>query len=235
MPNDSAIQGSFSTMSARADCAMDGHVDSIRRIGQRSTSSSTNGNVIRIGLASMPSTNGTVTREIAEQRRPADVAEVRVERDHQRERRQHVFPLGDPRHGFHAHRVNREHGSDERASLHGAGRAIQKQEQQARADRVQRHGHQVMAARPRTEQLRVDHVRDPRDRMEVRRARRECPLEIRERHARDHVRIVEDVSRVIPGDEIECVNGPEDAEDEEGQREGNQQDPRRQRRARPWD
>ena len=221
-PIESATHGSFSTISARADARTAGQlgagaaerpdVDEQQRERERDQD--------RFGQHAEHERDGHA--QITKDRRAADVAQVGIERDHQRERGQDVFALGHPRHRFDAHRMNREHRGHECAAAGGAGRPVQEQKQQRGRDRVERERHQMMTAGPHAKQLGVDHVRDPGDRMEVGRAGRERPLQVLQRDAGDDVRIVEDVARVVPRDEVEAVHRPEHGEDQRRQRQRDQ-------------
>ena len=90
--------------------------------------------------------------EVARERRAPRVTHACVEREEPEEDRQHVLPLGDPRDGFDAQRVEGEERGDGDARHDAAGRADEQEEQQ---DRIRDVKHDVLEVRP-TRGLRQD-------------------------------------------------------------------------------
>ena len=81
---------------------------------------------------------------------PPRRARVEPEREHGEERRQRVFPLRRPRHRLDVHRMDGEERGDECGRPRRARQLTQRQEQQERADRVQKDAGQEMHPRART-------------------------------------------------------------------------------------
>src|SRR5580704_8115957 len=98
--------------------------------------------------------------------------------------------------------MERKYESDERAAPRRAGYAPQKREQHQRAHRVQGDANQMVRSTPSSEQLKVEHVGNPREWKRVRRvAGGEGPRNPRKAQAAAHVGFT-DIFRIIVVEEI---------------------------------
>jgi len=98
--------------------------------------------------------------------------------------------------------VQREERRDERARPEGSRHAVEGEQEDHRARDMDHGARRVMAPRAQAEELGVEHVRDPRQRMPVRRrARAEGPTQAVDRESRADVVVVGDVDRVVQADE----------------------------------
>ena len=154
---ESAKNGSFSSTSRVHD--------SRRARGQTSSSKSANGRGTSVGLASRPKTSEPNAPQPGGARTAARVVRVTPERQHREHAREHVLALRDPGHRFDPQRVPGEERRGRRAAPGGAGQAAQRREEQRRSQRVQQDVARVVAARPVAEELGVEHVRVPGERM----------------------------------------------------------------------
>jgi hypothetical protein len=99
-------------------------------------------------------------------------------------------------------RMRGEQRGDAGAAPDGAGHAAQQREQEQRVERVQRDAHPMVRPCIETEALHVEHVRQPSQRMPVRRVRRfESPRDGVRAQAFEHVRVGVDVGAVVEAHE----------------------------------
>ena len=81
---------------------------------------------------------------------------------------QNILALGNPRHRLHVERMNGKNRRDECAPGRSFTRAIENPEQQYGIQNVEKHTRDVVPARIKTVDLRIQHMREPCQRMPVR-------------------------------------------------------------------
>ncbi len=140
----------------------------------------------------------------------------------------HVLALGNPRYRFHVQRMQGKQPGHDGARACRTGEAPPHREYEPHIKEMDDETHQMMRAGVDAEQLHVEHVRDPGERVPVRGlVRRERPSESGGRDASQDVRVVRHVGWVVPGQESEV---PYRREHDEAQRErDDQHETRRQR------
>ena len=154
---------------------------------------------------------------------PTYVARVGDQRREEEDAGQGVLALGDPGHRLHAQGMPREERGHYEARPEGTGGGAQEDEEQHRSERVQQDAPEVMAARVEAEELDVDHVGDPGERLPVEVADvGEGPREPLAREPPQHVLVLRHVARVVVVDEVPEEGAPVDGEgdadqDQEGQ------------------
>ena len=138
-----------------------------------------------------------------------DIADVSPEREEAKEGAEDILAFGDPGDGFDVERVPGKKGGDEGAAPAGAGHAAQDGEKQQRVGEVQSQAGRMMAAGIECEQLAIEHVREPGQRMPISGMRgRECPAEARQGQALAHHQVIGDVFGVVIIDETAVKDWP---------------------------
>ena len=95
------------------------------------------------------------------------VGRVDEEREQPEQRRQHVLPLRHPGDRFHVGGVHGEEGGDEGAAPGRAGHAPEHQEDEDRVPGVEHSVHEVVRPGREPEELHVEHVGEPGERVPV--------------------------------------------------------------------
>ena len=122
------------------------------------------------------------------------VARVREQREDEKKSAQHILALGDPCDRFDVRGMPREQRRDRRARPRSARHTQQREKQQHGIRRVQQDVNEMLWAGTRAEQLPVEHVREPRERMPVRGvAAAERPGDAGRRDAAGQMRVVNHV------------------------------------------
>jgi hypothetical protein len=154
---------------------------------------------------------------------PLPQARVAAHRGDPEERAQDVLALSNPRHRLHPQRVQTKERGGKGARPETASHAEQHKEQQQHVREVEKHVAQVMAPRPHAVKLAVEHVAEPRQRVEIHRALSgERPGHARPAEPRLDARIVRDVERIIKIDEEMRDRLPVDQNAQHGQRHTDQ-------------
>ena len=136
--------------------------------------------------------------EIAPQCGLDGVALVGQEREHPAQAGEHVLPLRHPGYGLDVKRMDGKERGNERRRAERARHARQRREQRQRAARVDDDVGPVVTGRVEAEQLAVQHVRDPRERMPVGGvAGRHRPADVLEADAAPHVAVLAHVVGVV--------------------------------------
>ena len=118
------------------------------------------------------------------------ISGISQQRQHEKERAEHILAFGDPGDRFHMQRVQREERRDERAAPDRAGHAAEDLEEQEGVGDVEQKACQVVPARLHPEQLHVRHVRQPSQRViVVVESGAEGPTDIRPIQSLQHVGI----------------------------------------------
>jgi len=126
------------------------------------------------------------------------VARVREQREEEKKSAQHILALGDPCDRFDVRGMPREQRRDRRAPPRPARHTQQREKQQHGIRRVQQDVNEMLRAGTRAEQLPVEHVREPRERMPVRGvAAAERPRDAGRHDAAGQMRVVNHVLVVV--------------------------------------
>ena len=129
------------------------------------------------------------------------VARVGQQRQQREKGAQHVFALGNPGDGFHMQRMPGKQRGDERAGPQRPGQLEQQQQQQHGIRRVKQDIDTMLCPGVQSEQLAIQHVRKPRDRMPVAGVSGgESPLDAGPRQAVLDDAIIRDVILVVVND-----------------------------------
>ena len=164
-------------------------------------------------LREEPQDEGGDDEDVVRRAVPSRVTRVRREREHPEQAGQHVLPLRDPRDGLDPERVQREYRGDERAPPRGPGHAGEHLEEERGARRVEQDAGRMMAGRRQPEELSVEHVREPGERVPVGRVGcGERPGDTGPRKARPDVHVLGHVFGVVVVDEAV----PKDRDEDDG-------------------
>src|SRR5436190_20867028 len=115
-----------------------------------------------------------------------------------------------------------EKGGDDSAAPKRTGHEFEREKKQQSVSGVQQHIRQVMRARFHPEELHVQHMRQPRERMPVAGvAAGKGPLHILPAQTILNLRVGRDVGRVVEMNELRVKERPENGESGSGENEAN--------------
>ena len=163
------------------------------------------------------------------------VAGIGPERQQPEQGAQHVLALRDPGDRLDVQRMKREKRGRERARPARPGHPLQDPEEQDAVCGVQEQARQMMEARVQAEELAIEHVREPGQRVPVGRvAGREGPPHPLETEPRSDVEIFDDVLRIVVEDELVAANPSEGSEHADADEAGDPEIRRRAARPNGW-
>ena len=152
------------------------------------------------------------------------VSSVCAERQYPERATEQIFPLGDPRDRFNAQWVNGENRRHESARAGPARHANENEEEQCGIERMQDQVRRMMAGRVRPVALNIQHVRQPRQRVPIRRVKRgEGPANAGRRDALLNVGIMSDVHVVVEEHKVVAHDRPEHEQREDDQSAADQE------------
>ena len=126
------------------------------------------------------------------------IADIGAEREQEEERAEHILALRNPGDRLDMQGMQREQRRHHEAAPEGTRHPPQQQEQQQRIGDMKPHTYQVLCPRLVAEELKVQHVGDPGQRMPVTGvAALECPGNVLPLQAALNVRVRSNVIRVV--------------------------------------
>ena len=171
----------------------------------------------RLGHESQP--EETRHREVSPHAPAPDVRHVGGSAQQRQERAEDVLALGDPGHRLHVERVQGEERGHHGAAPGRAGERLQQGEEQCGVQGVEEDVGCVVAPGRQAEDLHVQHVGDPGDRVPVLVALEQGPGQARGREATVDVDVPRHVVAVVEAHELEadrlCVEAQGDCEERE--------------------
>ena len=166
---------------------------------------------------------GLWTQDLRLETQDFRVAHVSPQRQQSEQRAQDVLPLRNPGHRFHRQRVPAEQARDYEARPAPARDPQQQCEEKAGIGDVQQQVGHMMAPRPQTVQLAIQHVGEQRHRMPIGGfSLPQRPAETGPRNPSLDVLVLGHVSRVVKVDEVIPRDRPIDGQGDRGQQPGHE-------------
>src|SRR5215216_5347995 len=148
---------------------------------------------------------------------------VRADRQQEKERTQYIFALGNPSDGFDTKRVQRKQRSDGGASPMCLGKGPQQKEEQDDIGDVECQANEMMRAGAQAEELAVEHVGQPCERVPIARVSGcECPRYAIPGQAGLDVGIGGDVITIVVVYKVVVSDGPKENKGKQGEDDGDQ-------------
>ena len=178
---DSANQGSFSQIKLQkeglrsaATCPLTSNFVRSRRDDPRASSPAAEeqtGSVITCALVIRPKAKARVTARYRPTTGPARVPAIRGQREEEEEHAEDVLAFRDPGHRLDIDRMQSEKRGDREAAPSQARGTLQNQKQEHRVGGMEKHVDGVLTRRVQAENLAIESMREPGDRVPVRRFR----------------------------------------------------------------